>query len=493
MNKLVNKSIPELNELLVNKQVSAKEIVQAQLDHINVVEPHINAFNIITSDLAFEQAKSIDKKISSGEKLSPLAGTTIAIKDNICLKDYPATCSSKILSNFKPPYNATVIERLIEADAIIIGKTNMDEFAMGSSCENSAFKETYNPWDINCVPGGSSGGSAAAVSAYCSTVALGSDTGGSIRQPASLCGVFGMKPTYGLVSRYGLIAYASSLDQIGPFARSVEDTALVLNTIAGHCAKDSTSYSGKFEMKDIKSQTKNVKVGLISELIGEGIDEDVRKAVLQAKSSLEQLGIKVEETSLPTLKYSLPVYYLLATAEASSNLARYDGVKYGLRVSNSDELMSMYLKTREAGFGAEVKRRIMLGTFALSSGYYDAYYKKAQQVRQMIVNEFDKVFKKFDILICPTSPSVAFARGEKTEDPLTMYLSDIATIPANLAGLPGISIPCGFGKNNLPIGLQLLAGPLKEEKLFNLAFLFEKIMANDKKPVPTVLKSLFPN
>jgi aspartyl-tRNA(Asn)/glutamyl-tRNA(Gln) amidotransferase subunit A len=428
--------------------------------------------------------------IEKGKPLPPLAGIPVAIKDNICLENYPTTCSSKILKDFQPPYTATVARRLFDAGAVCIGKTNLDEFAMGSSTENSAFKVTRNPWNTKKVPGGSSGGSGASVSSGSSVVALGSDTGGSIRLPASFCGVVGMKPTYGVMSRFGLVAFASSLDQIGPFARCVEDAATVISAIGGHDERDSTSYNQKLPdfLAELKQGVKGLKVGLIKELIGEGIADDVRKAVLAAVQVFKDLGAQVEEISMPNIKHALPVYYLIATAEASANLARYDGVRYGLRDKDASDLLSMYFETRSQGFGPEVKRRIMLGTYALSSGYYDAYYKKAQQVRRLIKDDFDKEFKKLDILLSPVGPTVAFDVGEKTEDPLTMYLSDIATIPANLAGLPGISLPCGFGQGNMPIGLQILAPPLGDAKALKAAYAFEQATDFHKAQSPYLSK-----
>jgi aspartyl-tRNA(Asn)/glutamyl-tRNA(Gln) amidotransferase subunit A len=474
--ELVGKSISELRQLLTSKQVKAHEIAEAHLKHLNEVEPKIQAFITVTSELALQQAAKVDDMVASGKTLPPLAGIPVALKDNMCVPGFPTTCGSKILQNFKPPYAATITEKMFAAGAILVGKSNLDEFAMGSSTEFSAFKQTKNPWDTSKVPGGSSGGSAASVASGSTVVALGSDTGGSIRQPASLCGVVGMKPTYGAVSRFGLVAFASSLDQIGPFGRSVEDVAITLNVISGHDPKDSTSYHEKLPdyTAGLNKGIKGLRVGVIKELAGEGIDEDVREAVRKAVDVLKEQGAIVQEVSMPMLKHALPVYYLVATAEASSNLARYDGVKYGHRTSDAADLLTMYFQTRKEGFGTEVKRRIMLGTYALSSGYYDAYYGKAQQVRRLIKEEFDKEFKNLDILVSPVSPSVAFGVGEKTEDPLAMYLSDIATIPANLAGLPGISVPCGFGKGNMPIGLQMVAAPLADATILTAAHAYQQ-------------------
>ena len=473
---LIEKSAKEINKLFLNKEVSAKEIVDAFYKQIEIVEPKIQALNLITKDLAYKQAEELDKKLSSGEKLSPIAGVPIVVKDVICVKSYPATCSSKILENFIAPYEATATNKLWEAGAICIGKSNMDEFAMGSSTENSAFKKTKNPWNLNTVPGGSSGGSAASVAAMEAPVSLGTDTGGSVRQPASFCGVVGLKPTYGRVSRFGLIAFASSLDQIGTFSKNTYDTALVLQHMSGYDLKDSTSlnvevpnYINKITTMSLKGK----KIGLIKELMEDGIDSEIKKSIEASVQIFKDLGAEVIEVSLPNVKHSVPVYYIIATAEASSNLARYDGVKYGYRTAGAKELLPMYTKTRQEGFGSEVKRRIMLGTYALSSGYYDAYYKKAQQVRKLVTQDFLNSFEKIDLLISPTCPTTAFEFGSKTEDPLSMYISDIATIPANLAGLPAISIPCGFDSKKLPIGLQIIAPSLSEELLLGAAYAFE--------------------
>jgi aspartyl-tRNA(Asn)/glutamyl-tRNA(Gln) amidotransferase subunit A len=475
---IVNKSAKEINKLFINKEISAKEIVDAFYKQIDLVEPKIQALNSLIKELAYKQAEELDKKISKGEKLGPIAGVPIIIKDVICIKGFSATCGSKILENFIAPYEATATNKLWEAGAICLAKSNMDEFAMGSSTENSAFKKTKNPWNLNTVPGGSSGGSAASVAAMESPISLGTDTGGSVRQPASFCGVVGLKPTYGRISRFGLIAFASSLDQIGPFARSVYDAALTLQIISGYDPKDTTSLN--VEVPDYISRlnsgaVKGKKIGLIKELMGEGIDSEIKKNIEESVKLFKNLGAEVIEVSLPNIKYSLPVYYIIATAEASSNLARYDGVKYGFRTEGAKEVLPMYTKTRQAGFGAEVKRRIMLGTYALSSGYYDAYYKKAQQVRKLVTQDFLNTFEKVDLLLTPTCPTTAFELGAKVDDPLSMYLSDIATIPASLAGLPSISVPCGFDSKNMPIGLQLTAPSLSEELLLDAAFAFESI------------------
>lgn len=487
MTELVGRSISELKKLLAEKSVSAKEILAAHLKQVQAHDSEIKAFTCLTEERAQKQAARVDELIARGEALPALAGIPVAVKDNICVADYPTTCSSKILENFIAPYEATVAQKLDAAGALFIGKTNMDEFAMGSSTENSAFKKTANPWDVSRVPGGSSGGSTAAVAAGMAVVALGSDTGGSIRQPAAFCGVSGMKPTYGMVSRFGLVAFASSLDQIGPLARSVEDTAIALSVISGHDKKDSTSIPDPFKNQGPRFEEslaqapdklmKGLRVGVITELVGEGIEPEIVSSIRAAAAVFEKLGAKVTDVSLPNSRFALPVYYLIATAEASANLARYDGVKYGLRETEGaakDSILQMYKSTRSKGFGAEVKRRIMLGTYALSSGYYDAYYKKAQQVRRLIKNDFDSVFESCDVLISPTSPTVAFKIGEKTDDPLSMYLSDIATIPANLAGLPGISIPAGLGKDKLPIGLQILGNTLSDEVVLKVAHAFQQ-------------------
>lgn len=478
----VDKTAKEINELFLKKEVSAKEIVDAYYKQIDIVEPKVQALNSVTKELAYKQAEELDKKIANGEKLGSIAGVPIVVKDVICVKNYPATCSSKILENFIAPYEATSTNKLWEAGAICIGKSNMDEFAMGSSTENSAFKKTKNPWNLNTVPGGSSGGSAAAVAAMEAPVSLGTDTGGSVRQPASFCGVVGLKPTYGRVSRFGLIAFASSLDQIGPFSKTVYDTALVLQHISGYDSKDSTSlnvdvpdYINRIQKVSVKGK----KIGLIKELMGDGIDSEIKKSIESSVKIFKDLGAEIVEVSMPNVKYSIPIYYILATAEASSNLARYDGVKYGYRTAGAKELLPMYTKTRQEGFGSEVKRRIMLGTYALSSGYYDAYYKKAQQVRKLVTQDFLNSFEKVDLLISPTCPTTAFEFGSKTDDPLSMYISDIATVPASLAGLPAISIPCGFDSKKLPIGLQIIGPSLSEELLLGTAHVFESTLKMD--------------
>jgi len=466
----------EVVNLIKKKKITAYEVMQDIFNQIDKVDNLIKAFLVINREEALKQAKEIDVKVKNGEELPPLAGVAVAIKDIIATQGTETTCGSKILKGFIPPYNATVINRLKEAGAIIIGKTNMDEFAMGSSTENSAFGPTHNPWDLERVPGGSSGGSAAAVAANETFVALGTDTGGSVRQPASLCGMVGLKPTYGRVSRYGLIAYASSLDQAGPITKDVVDCALVMNAISGHDNMDSTSLNLEVPdyLKSCKAGIKDLKIGVPKEYFIKGIDLEVKDALNRALKMFEKLGARVEEVSLPHTEYSLPTYYLIATAEASSNLARYDGVQYGYRAEECKDLSSMYRKTRSEGFGSEVNRRIMLGTYALSSGYYDAYYLKAQKVRTLIKEDFDKAFSKYDILVTPVSPTPAFKLNEKVSDPLTMYLSDIYTIPINLAGIPAISINCGYSKSNLPIGLQIIGKHFSEETILRAAFNFEQ-------------------
>ena len=472
-------SIRELHHQLIKKECSAVELAQDYLDRIEKLEPKLHSFLCVTADRALEQAKQVDAKIAAGEEIGLMAGIPTGIKDNMCTQGIPTTCGSKILQNFVPPYESTVTAKLAAAGAVMVGKTNMDEFAMGSSTENSAYQLTANPWDLDRVPGGSSGGSAAAVASDECIVSLGSDTGGSIRQPAALCGVVGMKPTYGLVSRYGLVAYASSLDQIGPFGRSVEDAAILLGAIAGYDPKDSTSL--KVEIPDYVShltpdlaKKRKFRIGIIKETFGEGLDPVVGDAVTEAVNQLKKLGAEVKEISCPQFRYGLPTYYIIAPSEASANLARYDGVKYGFRSEEAGNLLEMYTKTRAEGFGAEVKRRIMIGTYALSAGYYDAYYLKAQKVRTLIKQDFEKAFSEVDVLICPTSPTTAFKAGEKTDDPLSMYLSDLMTIPVNLAGLPALSLPCGFDDKGLPIGLQMIGNVLQEDVLLQAAYVYEQ-------------------
>ena len=456
---------------------SARSVVDEHLETIRSGEPEIHAFNLVLADEALAAADEVDRRVAAGEDPGPLAGVPVALKDNLCTRGVPTTCSSRILEGWLPPYDATVVERLAAAGAVVVGKTNLDEFAMGSSTENSAFGVTRNPLDPTRVPGGSSGGSAAAVAAGFAPLALGSDTGGSIRQPAALCGVVGVKPTYGAVSRYGLVAFASSLDQIGPFARTVSDAALLLETIGGHDPRDSTSIpepaAGLTEV--LGRGVEGLRIGVIKELSGdglEGIADDVRSRLGEAVSALDAAGATVETTSVPSTVYGLSAYYVIAPAEASSNLARYDGVRYGLRV-DAPNAGDMNTATRTAGFGDEVKRRIMLGTYALSAGYYDAYYGKSQKVRTLIVQDFARAYEEFDLLLCPTAPTTAFPIGEKTADPMTMYLNDVCTIPSNLAGHPAMSVPFGVGDDGMPVGVQVLAPAMGERTMFQAAAVLE--------------------
>jgi aspartyl-tRNA(Asn)/glutamyl-tRNA(Gln) amidotransferase subunit A len=465
----------QLHEMLMRKEVTSREITESVLKRIAKVEDRIHAFITLTPDVAKQQAALADARIQKGET-TPLTGIPLAIKDLICTQGVRTTCGSHILENYIPPYDATVIEKLKAAGAVLVGKANMDEFAMGSSTENSFFGPTRNPWDLERIPGGSSGGAAAAVAAGECIASLGSDTGGSIRQPASCCGVVGIKPTYGRVSRYGLVAFASSLDQIGPFSKDVRDAALLLQAICGHDFRDSTSVNVPVPdfTQSLVDNVRGMILGIPKECFREGLDPEVESAFREAVRNLEKLGAKTVEVSLPHSEYALAVYYILAPAEASSNLARYDGVKYGFRAKGSFDLMEMYKETRSQGFGAEVKRRIMLGTYALSAGYYEAYYRKAAQVRTLVRQDFEKTFAHCDVLLTPTAPTPAFKLGEKVDDPLQMYLSDIFTIPCNLAGLPGLSIPSGFSKQGLPIGLQILANHFQEEKMLRAAYVYEQ-------------------
>jgi aspartyl-tRNA(Asn)/glutamyl-tRNA(Gln) amidotransferase subunit A len=473
---LIRLTIHELLDLLRAGKVSAVEVTRAYLDRIAQVDPRIRAYLTVTQEGALAQAEAVDEARKAGVRLGPLAGVPLALKDVLCTKRVRTTCASKLLESFVPPYDATAVSRLRAAGAVFLGKTNMDEFAMGSSTENSGFHPTANPWDTGTVPGGSSGGSAAAVAADEAAGALGSDTGGSIRQPASLCGIVGVKPTYGRVSRYGLVAFASSLDQIGPLTKDVEDAALLLRVIAGRDPRDSTS--ADVPVPDyraaLREPVRGLRVGIPDEYFIEGMDSEVEGAVREAMRVLEGLGARPEKVSLPHTDYAVATYYLVATAEASSNLARYDGVKYGHRSRRGRDLIEMYQQTRREGFGPEVRRRIMLGTYALSAGYYDAYYLKALKVRTLIRQDFLTAFKRCDVILTPTSATAAFRFGEKTADPLTMYLSDIFTISANLAGIPGISIPCGFTRAGLPIGLQLVGQPFDEARLLRAAYAYEQ-------------------
>ena len=470
---LYKKTAHELHELLQEKKISAVELTNSVFDRIEEVEKNIGAFLEITKSQALDTAKNVDEKISHGEKIFPLEGIPFSIKDNICTKGIKTTCASKILENFIPPYDATVVEKLSAQNPVLVGKTNLDEFAMGASTENSAFHKTKNPHDLERVPGGSSGGSAAAVAAGESIFSLGSDTGGSIRQPASFCGVVGLKPTYGRVSRYGLVAYASSLDQIGTLTRDVTDAALVLNVIAGHDPMDSTSSSEKVPdfTQSLISDVKNLKIGLPKEYFVEGIDSEVETAVKNSAKIFESLGANISEISLPHTDFAISTYYLIAAAEAATNLQRYDGVSYGARVDAAD-VVDMMTDTRTKFFGDEVKRRILIGNYALSAGYYDAYYLKALKVRSLIQQDFFNAFKDVDIILAPAAPTPAF-KFAQFSTPLQMYLQDICTVPINLAGLPAVSIPCGFTKNNLPIGFQLIAKPLQEEIILQAAYTFE--------------------
>ncbi|WIW71485.1 Asp-tRNA(Asn)/Glu-tRNA(Gln) amidotransferase subunit GatA [Anaerosinus gibii] len=473
--KLYNQPAHVLHDMLVNKEITAVELVDSLFARMDEVEGKVKAYLTQTRETALAKAKAVDEKIARGEEISFLEGIPGAIKDNICTKGTKTTCASKMLENFVPPYDATVMEKLQAQNPTILGKTNMDEFAMGGSTENSAFYPTHNPWNIDCVPGGSSGGSAAAVGAGTAIWALGSDTGGSIRQPASFCGVVGMKPTYGRVSRYGLVAFASSLDQIGPVTRDVTDCAHLMNIISGYDKRDSTSINAEVPdyTKSLVKDVKGLKIGLPKEYFVEGMDEDVEKAVRAAIKQFEDLGAEVVEVSMPHTKYAVSAYYLIAPAEASSNLARYDGVSYGARVEGTD-IVDMYKKTRSEKFGEEVQRRIMLGTYALSAGYYDAYYLQALKVRTLVKQDFDKAFEKVDVLITPTAPTPAYKIGDMISDPMKMYLQDICTIPVNLAGVPGISLPCGFSNSGMPIGLQIIGKPLGEETLIRAAYTFEQ-------------------
>jgi len=475
MNDLHQLTIGQAHQLLKEKKISSVELTEASLAHLAKVDDKVRACITVSKDTALEQAREADKAISSS-KIKPLTGVPTLIKDVMCTKGIKTTCSSKILESFVPPYDATVIEKLKAEKAVILGKTNMDEFAMGSSNENSAFFPTLNPWDLSRVPGGSSGGSAVAVSTDESIYALGSDTGGSIRQPAGFCSVVGLKPTYGRVSRFGLVAFASSLDQIGPLTKNVADSALVLNVIAGHDPRDSTSVPHPVPdyTASLIPDLKGLRLGIPKEYFVEGMQKEVRTSMETAINKLEELGAEVDwDASLPLTKYALAVYYILAPSEASANLARYDGVKYGFSYQDTDNMWDAMEKTKQFGFGAEVKRRIMLGTYALSAGYYDAYYLKAQKVRTLIRREFAQAFDKYDALVTPTSPTVPFEIGEKVDDPMQMYLSDVCTLPINIAGLPGISIPAGFA-DGLPIGMQIIGKPFDEETVLHVAFAYEQ-------------------
>jgi aspartyl-tRNA(Asn)/glutamyl-tRNA(Gln) amidotransferase subunit A len=467
-------TLHEARQLLDGRQVSSRELTQAALERVLQVEHRLKAFVTVTGETALEQAREADHAIAQGQ-VSALTGIPMQVKDNMCVRGVATTCSSRMLESFVPPYDATVVERLHARGAVVMGKGNMDEFAMGSSTENSAFFPTHNPWDLERVPGGSSGGPAAAVAAGECVYALGSDTGGSIRQPAALCGIVGLKPTYGLVSRYGLVAFASSLDQIGPLTRDVTDCAMVLNAISGHDPRDSTSIPQATPdyTTALTGDIRGMRIGVPREYYGEGIDPKVADTLRKALAKLEELGATVEETSLPHTRYALAVYYILAPSEASTNLARYDGVKYGFSSQEAGSMWEAMERTKQHGFGPEVKRRIMLGTYALSAGYYDAYYLKAQKVRTLISREFQEAFQRYDVLVTPTSPTVAFKLGEKVEDPVQMYLSDICTIPVNIAGIPALSLPAGFVEG-LPVGMQIMSRPLGEETILRVAHAYEQ-------------------
>ena len=475
--EIIDLTVHELQEKIANKELTIEQITKAYADRINEKEKDVQAFVSILSDKAIEDAKKIDEKIKSGDtNNTKFAGIPVGIKDNICIKNTKTTCSSKMLENFVAPYNATVIEKINNENMTYLGKLNMDEFAMGASTEYSAFKVTKNPWNLNAVPGGSSGGSAAAVAANMVPWALGSDTGGSIRQPASFCGVVGLKPTYGLISRYGIVAFASSLDQIGPITKDVKDAAMLLNIIAGHDEKDTTSINKeKIDYtKALKNDVKGLRIGVPKEFFAEGINLEVKEKLEQAIAKYKELGAEIEEFSLDIAQYSLAAYYIIACAEASSNLGRFDGIRYGYRTPNFESLKDIFVNSRTEGFGDEVKRRIILGTYVLSSGYYDAYYKKAQQVRTLVKKQFDDAFKKYDVILTPTSPTVAYGVGTKSNNPLEMYLADICTVSVNIAGLPGISIPCGVDNNGMPIGMQLIGNRFSESTILNAAYTFEQ-------------------
>ncbi len=475
-NDITELTVCQLTEQLKTKQISAVEITESYLRQIEKSDQEIGAYLTVTADHALKKAEEVDRKRQNGEKLAPLAGIPAGIKDNICTKGTLTTCGSRILNNFIPPYDATVMEKLQGEDVVMLGKLNMDEFAMGSTTENSYYKTTRNPRNIERVPGGSSGGSAAAVASHEAAFALGSDTGGSIRQPAAFCGVVGLKPTYGAVSRYGLVAFASSLDQIGPLTRDVRDCALVLNAITGYDAKDTTSVKREYKDfgADLDQGVKGFRIAVPKEYFSEGIAEEVKEKVLAAAKEYERLGAQLIEVSMESVRYALPAYYVISSAEASSNLARFDGVKYGYRSENFSNIEELYKMTRSEGFGKEVKRRIMLGSFTLSAGYYDAYYKKALQVRTLVVNDFNRIFDQCDVILSPVAPTTAYKLGEKTANPLEMYMGDICTVPVNIAGLPAISIPCGEDRDGLPVGMQLIGKPFAEAQILKTAYAYEQ-------------------
>lgn len=483
-------TVHELQEKIKNKELTITQITKAYVDRINEKEKDVNSFITTLTDEAIEKSKEIEEKVNKGELNSELAGIPIGIKDNMCTKGVKTTCASKMLENFVAPYDATVVEKINAEGMINLGKLNMDEFAMGASTEYSALAKTRNPWNLNTVPGGSSGGSAAAVAANLVPWALGSDTGGSIRQPSAFCGVVGLKPTYGLVSRYGLVAFASSLDQIGPITKDVTDSAILLNLLVGHDEKDTTSLDMPKQdyTKALKNDVKGMKIGVPKEFFAEGINNEVKAKLNEAIEKYKELGAEIEEFSLDIAEYALATYYIIACAEASSNLGRFDGIRYGYRTENFENLKDIYRNSRSEGFGAEVKRRIILGTYVLSSGYYDAYYKKAQQVRTLVKQEFDKAFEKYDVLLTPTSPTVAFEVGTRSNNPLEMYLADICTVSVNIAGLPGISIPCGVDSKGMPIGMQLIGNRFEESKILNAAYTYEQATKFRENFKPTFCK-----
>ncbi len=482
MKSICEMTAEEIGKAYREKTLTVPEVVKAFLDNIEKEDEKIKAYITVCKEEALKKADEVQAMFDAEKEMGALAGIPIAIKDNICTKGVRTTCASKMLENFIPPYDASVMKKIEEANAIILGKTNMDEFAMGGSTENSAFFITKNPVNLDKVPGGSSGGSAAAVAGKMAPISLGSDTGGSIREPASFCGIVGMKPTYGLVSRYGLVAFASSLDQIGPFSKTVRDNAVLLTAIAGHDEMDSTSANveNKDYEKALVNDVKGLKIGVPKEYFGEGINEEVRASLEKAIEKYKELGAEVEECSLPVTEYALPTYYIIACAEASSNLGRYDGIRYGYRTKNFESLKDIYKNSRTEGFGDEVKRRIILGTYVLSSGYYDAYYKKAQKVRTLVKKGFEEAFEKYDILLTPTVPTVAFDIGSKSKNPLEMYMTDILTVSINIAGVPAISIPCGKDSSGMPIGMQLIAKHFNEETLYRAAYTFEQNMEVQK-------------
>ena len=478
MKSICEMTAEEIGKAYREKTLTVPEVVKAFLDNIGKEDEEIKAYITVCKEEALKKADEVQAMFDDGKELGALAGIPIAIKDNICTKGVRTTCASKMLENFIPPYDASVMKKIEETNAIVLGKTNMDEFAMGGSTENSAFFITKNPVNLSKVPGGSSGGSAAVVAGMMAPISLGSDTGGSIREPASFCGIVGMKPTYGLVSRYGLVAFASSLDQIGPFSKTVTDNALLLTAIAGYDEMDSTSANveNKDYTKALVNDVKGLKIGVPKEYFGEGINEEVRSSLEKAIEKYKELGAEVEECSLPATEYALPTYYIIACAEASSNLGRYDGIRYGYRTKNFESLKDIYRNSRTEGFGEEVKRRIILGTYVLSSGYYDAYYKKAQKVRTLVKKGFEEAFEKYDVLLTPTVPTVAFDIGSKSNNPLEMYMTDVLTVSINIAGVPAISIPCGKDSNGMPIGMQLIAKHFNDETLYKVAYTFEQNM-----------------